>query len=110
MDHHIRQSLPICPRPVAEADPFFGLPGVRVEYELGGELDPANRVGSEELDPRIGSPQAGPKVAAILSIFETCRRIKLPVREYLSAVLPGLANPQLQRLPDLTPTAWAGQP
>jgi len=25
----------------------------------------------------IGSPQAGPKVAAILSIIETCRRIKL---------------------------------
>ncbi len=57
----------------------------------------------------VGSPQAGPKVAAILSIFETCRRIKLPVREYPSAVLPGLANLQLQRLPDLTPTAWAGQ-
>lgn len=55
-----------------------------------------------------GSPQAGPKVAAILSIFETCRRIKLPVREYLSTVLPGLAYLQLQRLPDLTPTAWGG--
>src|SRR5215469_14860304 len=57
----------------------------------------------------VGSPQAGPKVAAILSIFETCRRIKLPVREYLSAVLPGLANTRLQRLSDLTPTAWVGQ-
>ena len=57
----------------------------------------------------IGSPQAGPKVAAILSIIETCRRIKLPVREYLSAVLPGLANTQLQRLSELTPTAWASQ-
>jgi transposase len=57
----------------------------------------------------IGSPQAGPKVAAILSIIETCRRIKLPVREYLSAVLPGLANRQLQRLSELTPTAWAAQ-
>ena len=55
----------------------------------------------------IGSPQAGPKVAAILSIIETCRRIKLPVREYLSAVLPGLANRQLQRLSELTPTVWA---
>jgi len=57
----------------------------------------------------VGSPQAGPKVAAIFSIFETCRRIKLPVREYLSAVLPGLANLQLQRLSNLTPTAWVGQ-
>jgi transposase len=57
----------------------------------------------------VGSPQAGPKVAAILSIIETCRRIKLPVREYLSAVLPGLANTQIQRLSNLTPAAWAAQ-
>jgi hypothetical protein len=55
----------------------------------------------------VGSPQAGPKVAAILSIIETCRRIKLPVREYLATVLPGLANMQLQHLSGLTPTAWA---
>jgi hypothetical protein len=27
----------------------------------------------------VGSPHAGLKVAAIVSIFETCRRIKLPV-------------------------------
>ncbi len=57
----------------------------------------------------IGSPIAGPKVAAILSIIETCRRIKLPVREYLFAVLPGLATRQLQRVSELTPTAWAAQ-
>jgi transposase len=29
----------------------------------------------------IGSPQAGPKVAAILSVVETCRRLGIPVRE-----------------------------
>ena len=34
-----------------EADPLFGPPGVEVEYELGGELDPADRGGSE-LDQR----------------------------------------------------------
>jgi transposase len=28
----------------------------------------------------IGSPQAGPKVAAILSVVENRRRLKLPVR------------------------------
>ena len=28
----------------------------------------------------IGSPQAGPKVAAILSVVESCRMLKLPVR------------------------------
>ena len=57
----------------------------------------------------LGSPQAGPKVAAIFSIVETCRRINLPVRECLSAVLPGLVNMQLQHLSDLTPTAWVAQ-
>ena len=40
----------------------------------------------------IGSQQAGPKVAAILSIVESCRRLKIPTREYLAAVLPGLAD------------------
>ena len=54
----------------------------------------------------IGSPQAGPKVAAILSVVESCRRLKLPVRDYLAAVLPGLADRSIQRLPDLTPAAW----
>jgi transposase len=57
----------------------------------------------------IGSPQAGPKVAAILSVIETCRRLKVSARDYLSAVLPGLADTRLQRLPDLTPTAWAAE-
>jgi transposase len=57
----------------------------------------------------IGSPHAGPKVAAILSIVESCRRLKLPVREYLAAVLPGLADRPIQRLPDLTPAAWVAQ-
>ena len=53
----------------------------------------------------IGSPQAGSKVAAILSIVESCHRLKLPVRDYLAAVLPGLADLSIQRLPHLTPAA-----
>lgn len=40
----------------------------------------------------VGSEQAGPKVAAILSVFESCRRLKIPVREYLFSVLPHLAS------------------
>jgi len=55
----------------------------------------------------IGSPQAGPKVTAIMSVLETCRRIKISARDYLSAVLPGLADTPLKRLPALTPTTWA---
>src|ERR1035437_3898804 len=57
----------------------------------------------------IGSPQAGPKVAAILSVVESCRRLKLPVRNYLSAILPGLADVVIQRLSDLTPAVWVAQ-
>ena len=47
----------------------------------------------------------GPKIAAILSIMETCRRLKLPVRDYLAEVLPGLADRPIQCLPDITPAA-----
>src|SRR5687767_4732185 len=55
----------------------------------------------------VGSEQAGPKVAAILSVVETCRRLKLPIREYLVSVLPGLANLPVQRVNQCTPAAWA---
>jgi len=51
----------------------------------------------------VGSRQAGPKVAAILSIVESCRRLKVPIREYLAGVLPGLADTSIQRLQNLHP-------
>ena len=57
----------------------------------------------------IGSPQAGPKVAAILSVMETCRRLDIPVRQYLGAILPGLADVRISKLGDLTPAAWAAR-
>ena len=57
----------------------------------------------------VGSEQAGPKVAAILSVIESCRRMKLPVREYLASILPGLANLSVQRVGEYTPAAWAAQ-
>jgi hypothetical protein len=46
-------------------------------------------------------------VANILSVVETCRRLVLPVREYLASVLPGLADFPVQRVGQLTPAAWA---
>ena len=55
----------------------------------------------------VGSAQAGPKVAAVLSVVETCRRLKIPVREYLASVLPGLGNVPMQRVGQYTPAAWA---
>lgn len=51
----------------------------------------------------IGTAQAGPKVAAILSVVETCRRLQTPVRAYLAEVLPGLSDPPIQRVANLTP-------
>lgn len=54
----------------------------------------------------IGSEQAGPKIAAIVSIIETCRRLDINVREYLLDVLPGLSERPQSDLPDLTPLAW----
>jgi transposase len=51
----------------------------------------------------IGSEEAGPRVAAIVSIVETCRRLSIPVRDYLGSVLPGLANFPINRIAELTP-------
>ena len=55
----------------------------------------------------VGSQQAGPKVAAILSIVESCRRLDVPVKEYLLDVLPGLDQRKRSELPQLTPARWA---
>jgi transposase len=57
----------------------------------------------------IGSPLAGPKVAAILSVVESCRRLKVPVRDYFSKILPGLADLPIRCLPDLTPAVWVAR-
>ena len=54
----------------------------------------------------IGSKQAGPRVAAILSVVESCRRLEIPIRDYLADILPGLANTSIQHVAELTPAAW----
>ena len=55
----------------------------------------------------VGSPQSGPKVAAILSVIESCRRLGVPVKEYLLAVLPGMARRKLSEAALLTPARWS---
>jgi hypothetical protein len=57
----------------------------------------------------IGSQQAGPRVAAILSVVESCRRLRIPVREYLHEILPGLADRSIQQVADLAPAAWGAR-
>ena len=79
------------------------------------QLELSNNVAENSMRPvaigrknwiHIGSEQAGPRVAAIMSVVESCRRLKIPVRDYLGTILPGLANTPIQRVPELTPTAW----
>jgi transposase len=58
---------------------------------------------------QIGSKEAGPKIAAIFSIMESCRKLAVPVRQYLADVLPGLAERSIQSLAELTPAAYAAK-
>jgi hypothetical protein len=82
------------------------------------ELELSNNVAENSMRPialgrgnwiHIGSETAGPRVAAIISVIESCRRLKIPVRDYLADILPGLANAPLQRIADLTPAAWTAK-
>jgi hypothetical protein len=54
----------------------------------------------------VGSAKSGPKVAAILSVVESCRRLDVPVKEYLLAVLPGMSRRKRQQVAELTPARW----
>jgi hypothetical protein len=82
------------------------------------ELELSNNVAENSMRPvatgrrnwlHLGSQQAGPKVAAILSVVESCRRLRIPVRDYLNEILPGLANRSIHRLTLLTPAACAAR-
>ena len=57
----------------------------------------------------IGSEKAGPKVAAIFSIVESCRRLDVPIRQYLLEVLPGLLNRSIKSVAQLTPAVFAAK-
>lgn len=54
----------------------------------------------------LGDESAGPKIAAIISIVETCRRLDIPLRTYLGAILPKLGDWSINRVGELTPRAW----
>jgi hypothetical protein len=55
----------------------------------------------------VGSKDAGPKVAAILSVLESCRRLGVSRQEYLLDVLPGMNGRKLSEVALLTPARWA---
>ena len=58
---------------------------------------------------QVGSVKAGPKVAAIASVVESCRRLKMPVADYLLDILPGLERRTLSEVAPLTPARWAAR-
>lgn len=58
---------------------------------------------------QIGSEEAGAKIAAIFSIIESCRKLNIPIRQYLTDVLPGLADRSIQSLSEITPAAYAAK-
>jgi transposase len=55
----------------------------------------------------LGSVKAGPKVAAILSVVESCKRLRIPVKPYLLDVLPRMASRTMSEVLSLTPVRWA---
>jgi transposase len=57
----------------------------------------------------LGSKEAGPKIAAIFSIVESCRKLGVPIRQYLADILPGLADRSIHSLTELTPAAYAAK-
>lgn len=80
------------------------------------ELELSNNLAENSMRPvaigrrnwiHLGSKEAGPRVAAIFSVIESCRRLGVPIRRYLADVLPGLANRSIQSLAELTPAAYA---
>ena len=54
----------------------------------------------------IGDEKAGPKIAAIMSVLATCRRLGIHPRDYLMDVLPKLGRTLTSEVHHLTPLAW----
>lgn len=85
------------------------------EYLRDGQLECDNNSCEGSIRPlalgrrnwlHVGSPEAGPKIAAIASVVETCRRLDLNLRTYLRDVLPKLGDWPINRVGELTPLAW----
>jgi len=79
------------------------------------EVELSNNVAENSMRPvalgrknwlHVGSVKSGPKVAAILSVVESCRRLSLPVKDYLLAVLPGMNHRKHSEVAQLTPARW----
>jgi transposase len=81
------------------------------------EVELSNNIAENSMRPvavgrknwlHVGSAKSGSKVAAILSVVESCRRLGLPVKDYLWAVLPGMSRRKHSEAAHLTPARWTG--
>ena len=81
------------------------------------EVELSNNIAENSMRPvalgrknwlHVGSAKSGPKVAAILSVVESCRRLGLPVKDYLLTVLPGMSQRKHSEAAHLTPARWTG--
>ncbi len=111
----LRESLPKSAVGQAAAYTFNMWTKLRRCFDYG-EVELSNNLAENSMRPvavgrknwlHVGSAQAGPKVAAILSVVESCRRLGVPVEEYLTDVLPGLNRRTMSQLVNLTPARWA---
>src|SRR4051794_6605102 len=53
----------------------------------------------------VGSVKAAPKVAAILSVVESCRRLGVPLKDYLLDIQPGLDRRKVNEIPQFSRAA-----
>jgi transposase len=79
------------------------------------EVELSNNIAENSMRPvalgrknwlHVGSVKSGPKVAAILSVVESCRRLHVPVKDYLLAILPGMSQRKHSELAQFTPARW----
>lgn len=83
-----------------------------------GEAELSNNIAENSMRPwalgrknwlHVGSIQAGPRIAAIASVVESCRRLRLPIVDYLLDILPGLPDRPRSQAAKLTPARWSAR-
>jgi len=111
----IRQAIPPSDALAKACDYALGQWQRMEEYLRDGQLEIDNNWCEGAMRPialgrrnwlHLGDETAGPKIAAIISIVETCRRLDIRLREYLGDILPKLGTWAITRVAELTPSAW----
>jgi transposase len=111
----VRQQIPPGGKLAQACDYALGQWSRWEEYVRDGEIEIDNNWCEGSMRPlalgrknwlHVGRPEAGPKLAAIASLVETCRRLDINLRAYLRDILPKLGAWPISRVGELTPTAW----